>query len=346
MAASTPVVIASDQSAISVSAAALPLPSGAATEATLATRLADATFTGRINTQGQKTMAASTPVVLASDQSALAITAAALPLPSGAATEATLATRLADATFTGRINTQGQKTMAASTPVVLASDQASIPVTGPLTDTQLRASAVPISAATLPLPTGAAQEHTTAASPNSTRLSDGAAFYDAAKTGQLPSALVGGRLDANIGAWLGSTVPTVGSKVSASSIPVVVASDQGAIPVSQSGTWTVQPGNTANTTPWLVSSKTDLTPSAPTAASVGVASAQALASNASRKGLTMVNTSNNRISLGFGSAAVLDSGTTLFPGDAFIMDQFSFDLGAVNAIASGASSNLAIQEYA
>lgn len=33
--------------------------------------LLDATFTGRINTQGQKTMAASTPVVLASDQSTL-----------------------------------------------------------------------------------------------------------------------------------------------------------------------------------------------------------------------------------------------------------------------------------
>lgn len=54
---------------IGISAAALPLPTGAATEATLATRLADATFTGRINTQGQKAMAASTPVVLASDQS-------------------------------------------------------------------------------------------------------------------------------------------------------------------------------------------------------------------------------------------------------------------------------------
>jgi hypothetical protein len=34
---------------------------------------------------------------------------------------------LADATFTGRINTQGQKTMAASTPVVLPSDQSDVP---------------------------------------------------------------------------------------------------------------------------------------------------------------------------------------------------------------------------
>lgn len=40
-----------------------------------------------------------------------------------------LSTRLADTTFTGRINTQGQKAMAASTPVVIASDQSSLPIT-------------------------------------------------------------------------------------------------------------------------------------------------------------------------------------------------------------------------
>jgi hypothetical protein len=48
----------------------------------------------------------------------------------------------------------------------------------------------------------------------------------------LPAALVGGRFDINNGAWLGSTAPTVGSKTSANSIPVVIASDQGAVSVS------------------------------------------------------------------------------------------------------------------
>jgi hypothetical protein len=96
----------------------------------------------------------------------------------------------------------------------------------------------------------------------------------------------------------------------------------------------------------VVSTKTDLTPSAPTAASVGVSSAQAVAANANRKGLVLVNTSNNaRISLGFGSAAVLNSGITLYPQGVYEMDEFTFDLGAVNAIASIATSNLAIQEY-
>lgn len=56
------------------------------------------------------------------------ISAASLPLPSGAATSAAQALNLQESTFTGRINTQGQKTMAASTPVVLASDQTVIPV--------------------------------------------------------------------------------------------------------------------------------------------------------------------------------------------------------------------------
>ena len=111
-------------------------------------------------------------------------------------------------------------------------------------------------------------------------------------------------------------------------------------PILQGGTVT---GTFTLTGP--VSTKTDLTPSAPTAASVGVTSAQAVAANANRKGLVLINTSVNTISLGFGSAAVLNSGVTLYPNGIYEMDEYLFDLGAVNAIASAASSNLAIQEY-
>jgi hypothetical protein len=50
-------------------------------------------------------------------------------------------------------------------------------------------------------------------------------------TTQLPAALVGGRLDNNVGSWLGSTAPTVGQKTKVNSIPVVVASDQ-ILPIS------------------------------------------------------------------------------------------------------------------
>ena len=150
--------------------------------------------------------------------------------------------------------------------------------------------------------------------------------------------------------------------------------------VTQSGTWTVQPGNTANTTAWKVDGSavtqpvngpltdaqlranpvavvagptqiikltSDLTPSAPTSASVGVASAQVVAANAPRKGLSLRNlsTSGQRISLGFGATAVLDSGVTLYPLDTFEMADYDFDLGAVNAIASAASASLGIQEW-
>ncbi len=53
--------------------------------------------------------------------------------------------------------------------------------------------------------------------------------------GGFPSALVGGRLDQNVGAWLGSTAPTVGAKATASSIPVAIATDQVAFPVNAYG---------------------------------------------------------------------------------------------------------------
>lgn len=177
MAASVPVAFASNQSALAVTGAfyqatqpvsgafyqatqpvsgtfwqttqpisvvSLPLPTNAATETggNLATT---ATNTGRIPAQGQAAMVASTPVVIASNQSAvpvsgtfwqttqpvsgtvtanagtgtMAISAASLPLPTSAATETTLGTRLAEATFTTRVPVQGQAASAQGTNEVL-----------------------------------------------------------------------------------------------------------------------------------------------------------------------------------------------------------------------------------
>lgn len=139
------------------------------------------------------------------------ISAAALPLPAGASTEATLGTLLASGTFTARLGTLGQKTMAGSTPVVFASDQTALPVTGtfwqgtqpvsgPLTDSQLRALAVAISASSLPLPTGAATETT------------------------LGTLLLNSTFTARLG--------TLGQKAMSGSTPVVFASDQSALPIT------------------------------------------------------------------------------------------------------------------
>lgn len=143
MANSTSVAIASDQTAVPISAAALPLPAGAATEATLSA--ASAKLPAVL---GQTTMAASMSIAVASNQSdlpaalkvggaavttsnpvpvgpplsgALPVSATALPLPSGAATETTLA---AISTKTPAL---GQAAMAASSPVVIASNQSNIP---------------------------------------------------------------------------------------------------------------------------------------------------------------------------------------------------------------------------
>ena len=78
-----------------VSAASLPLPSGAATAARQDTGNASvASIDGKTPALGQAAMAASVPVAIASDQSAVPVSAAALPLPSGAATAANQATQI------------------------------------------------------------------------------------------------------------------------------------------------------------------------------------------------------------------------------------------------------------
>jgi len=76
------------------------------------------------------------------------ISAASLPLPAGASTEATLALIKAK---TDNIDVLlSSRTKPADTQ----------PVSGPATDAQLRATPLPVSSASLPLPTGATQEVT------------------------------------------------------------------------------------------------------------------------------------------------------------------------------------------
>jgi hypothetical protein len=97
----------------------------------------------------------------------------------------------------------------------------------------------------------------------------------------------------------------------------------------------------------ITKARVPLTPVAPTAVSVGVASGVAVAQNLTRKGLTLINTSVNWISLSeHGGAAVLYSGITLAPnGGSYTMNDFDFTTNEIRAIASGVASNLAIQEY-
>jgi hypothetical protein len=84
----------------------------------------------------------------------------------------------------------------------------------------------------------------------------------------------------------------------------------------------------------------------PSNAAVGVASGQVLARNEHRKGLICINTSAEWISLGLGVAAELYKGISLAPnGGAWNMQERDFTKEAITAIASGAASNLSIQEF-
>jgi hypothetical protein len=94
----------------------------------------------------------------------------------------------------------------------------------------------------------------------------------------------------------------------------------------------------------VVSTKTSLTPGTPATASVGTTSSTILAANANRKGLILSNTTSYQISFGFGNTAAYQYGLTIFPGEKFIMDEFTFYTGAINAVSSNATY-VGIQEF-
>lgn len=87
------------------------------------------------------------------------------------------------------------------------------------------------------------------------------------------------------------------------------------------------------------------TAASPTTASVGVASATVVAANPNRAGLVFVNLSANTISFAVDGAAVLNSGISLTQNGVWEMDPWTFTRGALMAIAGGAASTLAIQEW-
>lgn len=116
--------------AMPISAASLPLPTGASTAAkqpalgTAGTPSADV-----LTVQGVTSMTA-----LKVDGSGVTQPVSGT-VTANAGTNLNTSSLMLDATFTGRINTQGQKAMAASTPVVIASDQSAVAVSGTVTTT-------------------------------------------------------------------------------------------------------------------------------------------------------------------------------------------------------------------
>lgn len=130
------------------------------------------------------------------------ISATALPLPTGAATQATLASILADtAQIEIILNSLDGKDYATQSTLAAI-----------LTDT--------------------GQIETLLTSLDGKDFATETTLALKANAAQFPGALVGGRLDTNLGAWLGSTAPTVGQKAMLASIPVTIASNQSALSVT------------------------------------------------------------------------------------------------------------------
>jgi hypothetical protein len=92
----------------------------------------------------------------------------------------------------------------------------------------------------------------------------------------------------------------------------VSAGGAASVSATQSGTWTVQPGNTANTTAWLVNLPAVSTASI-TSVSSSAVSVQVLAANAARRGLILTNTDANVVFVKFGTTASATSFTVRIP---------------------------------
>lgn len=238
-------------------------------------------------------------------------------LPAGSATAANQATQItletAIAASVASLDTKqptvGQKAMAASSPVVIASDQSTVPVSGTIAvtgvataanqATQITAEqAIQVSVASLDTkqPT-VGQKAMTASSP--VVIASDQASIPVAATLAAGSAIVGNvRID--------QTTPGTTNGVQVNAALPAGANVIGA--VTQSGTWTVQPGNTANTTAWLV---TQTGASTSTLANVASSASNVtlIASNASRKGAYIFNDSTAILYIKFGATASVTSYT-------------------------------------
>lgn len=154
-------------------------------------------------------------------------------LPTGAATDAQLVSL--NNKIPANITVSGSRLLVDNSGVTQpvsgsVSISGSVAVTGPLTDAQLRATAVPVSAASLPLPTGAATESTLSS------LNSKVTACDTGSVTIASSALPSGAATETTLAALNTKMPSQGQALMVASVPVVIASNQTAIPVSGSFT--------------------------------------------------------------------------------------------------------------
>jgi hypothetical protein len=200
-------------------------------------------------TLGQQVMANSLPVVIASDQTSVHTTVDSSALPAGASTSAKQDT---GNTSLASIDSKVPSNLTVTSTRLLVDGSG---VTQPVSGTFWQATQ-PVSAASLPLPTGAA---TSAKQPalgtagtastdvitiqgiaSMTALKvDGSAVTQPVSAVSLPLP-TGAATEATLSAQSAKLPATLGQHAMAASLSVALSSDQSAIPVTQSGTWSTR----------------------------------------------------------------------------------------------------------
>jgi len=128
----------------------------------------------------------------------------------------------------------------------------------------------------------------------------------------------------------------------ANGLEVDVTRVQGTVAVTESGTWTVQPGNTQNTTPWLVKEVKAATATLANVAS-SATNVTCLASNANRLGATVMNDSTQLLYAKFGATASASSFTYKVDPGATLDVPFGYT-GIIDCIWSSANGNARVTE--
>jgi hypothetical protein len=134
----------------------------------------------------------------------------------------------------------------------------------------------------------------------------------------------------------GSTNVSTGTGASGAGIPRVTVSNDSNILATQSGTWTVQPGNTANTTPWLVTANqgtpNSLANAWPTedilnasgqyqAISCSTTAVEALGGGTilSNRKLVSILPTNGTVYYGYNNSVTTSNGTPIFTNQLFVI---------------------------
>jgi hypothetical protein len=151
----------------------------------------------------------------------------------------------------------------------------------------------------------------------------------------------------------GTTVATGNGVVGAGVQRVSIASDNTAFSVnsaaSQSGTWTVQPGNTANTTAWLITAAAPATGTQTSPAS-SATDVTVLASNASRKGAAIYNDSTQVLNILLSNAVSSSTVfTTKIPASGYyelpMCQNGTVYTGVIKGIWASANGNARVTEW-